>query len=70
VLAESSRRKAAFLRGVLTAIALEGAVLDRRVHRAADLEPFSPIDVLVTRAAKGGSRAARLASVSVRWDRV
>jgi 16S rRNA (guanine527-N7)-methyltransferase len=53
VLAESSRRKAAFLRGVLASIALDGAVLDHRVQRAADLEPYSPIDVLVTRAAEG-----------------
>jgi 16S rRNA (guanine527-N7)-methyltransferase len=53
VLAESSQRKAAFLRGVLASIALDGTVLDRRVQRAADLEPFSPIDVLVTRAAEG-----------------
>jgi len=53
VLAESSRRKAAFLQGVLSSIALDGAVLERRIQRAADLEPFSPIDVLVTRAAEG-----------------
>ena len=53
VLAESSRRKAAFLQRVLASISLDGAVLERRVQRAADLEPFSPIDVLVTRAAEG-----------------
>jgi 16S rRNA G527 N7-methylase RsmG len=62
-LAESSRRKAAFLESVLASIALDGTVLDRRIQRANDLESIAPIDVLVTRAAEGWeSVLPRLAS--------
>ena len=54
VLAESSRKKAAFLRQALQAAHLAaGRVLEASVKRAADLEETAPIDVLVMRAAGG-----------------
>ena len=54
VLAESSRKKAAFLRQALEAAGLfDGQVLEASVQRAADLAQLPPIDVLVTRAAGG-----------------
>ena len=64
VLAESSRKKAAFLRQALEAAGLEeGQVLEASVQRSADLAPMQPIDVLVTRAAGGWeSIIPRLAS--------
>jgi len=57
VLAESSARKAGFLRQALAAAGLgHGQVLHRRVVRAADLENLAPISVLVSRAAGGWDR--------------
>ena len=54
VLAESSRKKAAFLRRALEAAGLTTArVLEASVQRAADVAEVAPIDVLVTRAAGG-----------------
>jgi 16S rRNA (guanine(527)-N(7))-methyltransferase RsmG len=54
VLAESSQKKAAFLRSALEAAGLtEGRVLEASVQRAADVAELAPIDVLVTRATGG-----------------
>jgi 16S rRNA (guanine527-N7)-methyltransferase len=53
VLAEATSKKAAFLRGVLETVALEGEVLETRVDRPHDLGDLSELSVLVTRAAGG-----------------
>jgi 16S rRNA (guanine527-N7)-methyltransferase len=57
VLAESSPRKAQFLREVLSAAGLfNGRVLEARVARAADLDALPPCEVLTTRAMGGWER--------------
>jgi 16S rRNA (guanine527-N7)-methyltransferase len=57
VLAEASSKKAAFLRGALTAAGLEhGSVLEIRVARTADLTELPPVAVLATRAMGGWER--------------
>lgn len=67
VLAEASRKKAAFLRRAIELADLDRvAVLERRVERASDLEDLEPIAVLAARAVGGWEKilprvAARLA---------
>lgn len=56
VLAESSARKAAFLREALEAARIPGRVLERNVQRAADLAGEPPFAVIATRAAGGWER--------------
>lgn len=53
VLAEASSEKAAFLRGVLEAVAPDGRVLEVRVDRPNALVNLPALSVLVTRAAGG-----------------
>ena len=64
VLAEASRRKAAFLAEVVAEAFPEGRVLNRQVQRAGDLEGVGTIRVLTARAAGGWERVLpRLARV-------
>lgn len=49
-LVESSARKAAFLRGVVSRLELDAAVLERQVQRPTDLPAIEPPRVLATRA--------------------
>lgn len=56
VLAEASKRKASFLRGVLERYFNTGEVLDVHVQRAADLEAVVPARVIVTRAMSNWER--------------
>jgi 16S rRNA (guanine527-N7)-methyltransferase len=56
VLAEASKRKAGFLRGVLERYFNTGEVLDVHVQRAADLEAVVPARVIVTRAMSNWER--------------
>lgn len=56
LLAEASSRKARFLRGVLNDHFRRGAVLERHVDRAGDLEEAGAIRVIVSRAMGGWER--------------
>ena len=69
VLAESSRKKAAFLREALAVTDLAtGRVLEANVRRAADLEEVAPISVLVTRAAGGWETIVPRLAAAIRAD--
>jgi len=63
MLSEASSRKAAFLRDLVDEAFPGGAVLERQIQRAPDVQDVAPFRVIVTRAAGGWERILpRLAS--------
>lgn len=67
-LVEAQSRKARFLRALINAHVGRGAVIERQVQRAGDLEELAPLRVLVTRAMGGWEKIVPRLVPALRLD--